>query len=468
MSTFGVLISNRSFFPDHLVLTAREKLLRCLDDMGHRVVTLSTEDTFMGQTMTREEAKKCAALFRSHGEELDGILVCLPNFGEETAIADAIADSGLNIPVLVQACNDDFDKLQLENRRDAFCGKLSCCNNLYQRGIKYSLTARHTTDIGSPEFQADIQWFSRVCAVVKALRHARIAQIGARVMPFRTVRYSEKLLQRSGITVETEDFSEILADIEAINDEAAVQKKVEEIRAYADVIPGIGEEKLIRQAKLCMAIESWMEDHERQASAIQCWDSVEANYGCAMCLCMSMMGQKGLPSACETDVMGAVSMLALRHASGGGYPLYQDWNNNYRDQQDKCINVHCSNYPAAVFAEKPQMGNLDILATTLGTDVSFGALKGRVRPSRMTYLKASTDEFTGRIKCYLGEGEFTDDPLDTFGGVAVCHVPELNGLMRHLAKNGYEHHVALVQDGCADVLEEALGNYMGWDVYRHS
>ena len=114
------------------------------------------------------------------------------------------------------------------------------------------------------------------------------------------------------------------------------------------------------------------------------------------------------------------------------------------------------------------MGNLDILATTLGTDVSFGALKGRVRPSRMTYLKASTVEFTGRIKCYLGEGEFTDDPLDTFGGVAVCHVPELNGLMRHLAKNGYEHHVALVQDGCADVLEEALGNYMGWDVYRHS
>lgn len=137
---------------------------------------------------------------------------------------------------------------------------------------------------------------------------------------FRTVRYSEKLLQRSGITVETEDFSEILADIEAINDEAAVQKKVEEIRAYADVIPGIGEEKLIRQAKLCMAIESWMEDHECQASAIQCWDSVEANYGCAMCLCMSMMGQKGLPSACETDVVGAVSMLALRHASGADIP----------------------------------------------------------------------------------------------------------------------------------------------------
>lgn len=41
-------------------------------------------------------------------------------------------------------------------------------------------------------------------------------------------------------------------------------------------------------------------------------------------------------------------------------------------------------------------------------------------------------------------------------------------LMHHLTRNGYEHHVALVQAACADILEEALGNYMGWEVYRHS
>ncbi|MEG0491944.1 MAG: fucose isomerase [Clostridia bacterium] len=467
MATFGVLISNRSFFPDHLVLTAREKLLNCLKAWGHNVITLSTEDTFMGETMSFDEAKKCAALFKSHADEIDGVIICLPNFGEETGIADAIKWSKLDCPILVQACDDDFDKLQLENRRDAFCGKLSLCNNLYQYGIKYSLTNRHTCAIDSDEFALDVARFAKVCAVVKAMRSARIAQIGARVMPFRTVRYSEKLLQQSGITVETEDFSEIMADIQAITDEKQIAEKVAEISAYGNISAEISDEKMLRQAKLCIALENWMTAHHCDASAIQCWDSVEANYGCAMCLAMSMMSQKGMPSACETDVMGAVSMLALLKASDVP-PIYQDWNNNYQHEPNKCINVHCSNYPACAFASKPEISNLDILATTLGADVSFGALKGRVRPSAMTYLKVSTDDRSGKIKCYLGQGKFTDDPLPTFGGVAVCEVPNLNGLMKHLTQNGYEHHVALTQADCADILEEALGHYMGWDVYRHS
>ena len=467
MATFGVIISNRSFFPDHLVLTAREKLLKSLDAWGHKYIILSTEDTYMGETMTYDEAKKCAELFKAHADEIDGIIVCLPNFGEETGIADAIKWSKLDCPILIQACDDDFDKLQLENRRDAFCGKLSLCNNLWQYGIKYSLTTRHTCPVDGEEFHADVDRFARICAVVKSMKTARIAQIGARVMPFRTVRYSEKLLQDAGITVETEDFSEIMADIEEITDEALIAEKVAEIKAYGNIAEGIEEYKVVKQAKLCIAIENWMRDHHCDASAIQCWDSPEANYGCAMCLVMSMMGQKGMPSACETDIMGAVSMLALLKASGIP-PIYQDWNNNYKNEPNKCINVHCSNYPACAFSQKPEIANLDILATTLGTDVSFGALKGRVRPSEMTFLKVSTDDRNGKIRCYLGEGKFTDEDLPTFGGVAVCEVPEMNKLMHHLTRNGYEHHVALVQSACADILEEALGNYLGWDVYRHS
>ena len=468
MSTFGVIISNRSFFPDHLVRTAREKLMAAMERWGHQVIALSPEDTFLGQTMTYEEAKKCAALFRAHSAEIEGVIVCLPNFGEETGVADAIKMSGLNVPILVQACDDDLDKLQLENRRDAYCGKLSLCSNLYQYGIPYSLTARHTCPVDSEEFHADVERFARVCAVVKALRTARIAQLGARVTPFRTVRYSEKLLQQAGISVITEDMSEIFADAWLLqDDDPRVLAREAEIRAYGNICPGIAREKVLKQAKLSLTIDQWMADHECVASAVQCWDSVEANYGCAACLSMSMMSSRGLPSACETDVMGAVSLLALLKASGVA-PVYQDWDNNYGSDTDRCVNVHCSNYPAAAFREKPEIANLDILATTLGTEYSFGALKGRVRPDKMTFLKVSTDDRRGVIKCYLGQGEFTDDPLETFGGVAVCHVKNLDGLMHYVAKNGFEHHVAIVQAECADILEEALGNYLGWEVYRHS
>ena len=461
MSTFGVIISNRSFFPDHLVRTAREKLMAAMEQWGHQVIALSPEDTCLGQTMTYEEAKKCAALFRAHSDEIEGIIVCLPNFGEETGVADAIKMSGLNVPILIQACDDDLDKLQLENRRDAYCGKLSLCSNLYQYGIPYSLTARHTCPVDSEEFHADVERFARICAVVKALRTARIAQLGARVTPFRTVRYSEKLLQQAGISVITEDMSEIFADAWLLqDDDPRVLAREAEIRAYGNICPGIAREKVLKQAKLSLTIDQWMADHECVASAVQCWDSVEANYGCAACLSMSMMSSRGLPSACETDVMGAVSLLALLKASGVA-PVYQDWDNNYGGDTDRCVNVHCSNYPAAAFREKPEIANL-------GTEYSFGALKGRVRPDKMTFLKVSTDDRRGVIKCYLGQGEFTDDPLETFGGVAVCHVKNLDGLMHYVAKNGFEHHVAIVQAECADILEEALGNYLGWEVYRHS
>ena len=317
MATFGIIISNRSFFPDHLVLTAREKLMASMEKWGHEVIALSTEDTYMGETMTYEEAKKCAKLFRENSDKIDGIIVCLPNFGEETGIADAIKMSGLNVPILIQACDDEMDKLQLVNRRDAYCGKLSLCNNLYQYGIKYSLTARHTCEVDSEEFHADVEKFAKICAVVKAMRTARIAQLGARVTPFRTVRYSEKLLQDAGMSVITEDMSEIFADAWLLkDDDPAVIAKVEEIRAYGNICPGIADEKVIKQAKLIITIEKWMADQECVASAIQCWDSVEANYGCAACLSMSMMSQKGMPAACETDVMGAVSMLALLKATG--------------------------------------------------------------------------------------------------------------------------------------------------------
>ena len=329
--------------------------------------------------------------FRAHADEIDGILVCLPNFGQESAVADAIRLSRLNVPVLVQACADDPALLQLENRRDAFCGKLSLCNNLVQQGIRFSLTKNHVCAVDGEDFCEDVDRFARVCTVVRAMRTARMS----------------------------------------------------------------------------LALEDWMDEHHCDAGAIQCGDTPEANYGCAMCLSMSWMGEKGRPSACETDVLGALSMLALLKAAGTP-PIYQDWNNNYADVPDECINVHCSNYPACAFAQKPKIGNLDILATTLGTDVSFGALKGRVRPGAMTHLKIDTDDAHGRIRCYLGQGRFTDDALDTFGGVAVCEVPRLNDLMRYLSRSGFEHHVALVHGACADALEDALGNCLGWDVYRHS
>ena len=114
-----------------------------------------------------------------------------------------------------------------------------------------------------------------------------------------------------------------------------------------------------------------------------------------------------------------------------------------------------------------EISELDILGASLGRENCFGAVKGKVEPGDMTYFRVSTDDFNGKIRCYLGEGEFTDDPCDMDGGIAVCHVPELQKLMKYIVKNGFEHHVGIVRGRVADIIEEAVTTYLGWDLYRH-
>lgn len=464
--TFGVIVTNRSFFPAHLVATAKHAVLKKLDDMGYGAITVDDNATEYGAIVTYEEAKICAALFKAHEKEISGIIVILPNFGEETGVADAIELSGLDVPVLIQACDDDLDKMDMSNRRDAFCGKLSVCNNLYQSGIKYSLTTHHTCAIDSDIFTQDIEKFAAVCRVVTGLKGARIAAIGSRPNAFRTVRYSEKLLQQSGISIQTGGMAEIIAAASQMKVDQRVLDKVEEIKAYGSIPDSISEEKVLRQAKLCLTLEDWITSHDCVASSIECWDSIQNNYGCATCLAMSMMGDKGMPSSCELDVTGAVTMYAMRLATGQG-PAYLDWNNNWGDDRDCCVSLHCSNFPKSFFQKPIEISNLDVLGTTIGADKCFGACKAQVASGPMTFAKITTDDKNGKIKCYVGEGDFRDDPIPTKGGLALCHVEGLQDLMHYICNNGFEHHVAICRGHVADILEEALGNYMGFEVHRH-
>lgn len=465
-TTFGVIVSNRSFFPDHLVVEGRKDILERLDKMGYGTVALSTEDTPLGAVMTLSDGEKCAALFKAHRDEIDGILVILPNFGDEVAVSTAIAGAKLNVPILVQACDDEDSKLDLSNRRDGFCGKISLCNNLYQRNIKFTHTTLHTCKIDSPEFTRDISKFAKICRVVKGVSNARIGAIGARPDAFHTVRYSEKLLQAAGVTVSDVDLSEILFAAQKMDLDGKVQAKIREIKEYGKVQGGISEDKVVLQAKFTLAVENWLAENQCDASAVQCWNSLQNNFGCAACLTMSMLGEKGLPSACEADVTGALTMYAMYLASEEPSG-YLDWNNNFTEDRDVCISQHCSNFPKSFFGTDFEIGNLDILGTTIGAEKCFGALKAQVVAGPMTFAKITTDDKNGKIKAYVGEGEFLGDKIDSFGGLALCKIKNLQELMRFICDNGFEHHVAMNRSLSADILEEALGKYLGWEVYRH-
>ena len=463
--TLGVVVGNRGFFPAHLATSGRLEMIAALEAAGIKPIVLTPEETAHGAVETYEDAKKCAALFKAHAAEIDGILITLPNFGEERGLADTLRLANLQVPVLIQATPDHAGKMTIAFRRDSFCGKMSICNNLKQYGIPYSLTRLHTEAPGSDEFKADLAWFTSVCRVVKGLKNLRIGAIGARPTAFNTVRYSEKLLEKSGITVETLDLSEVFGRIERLKDaDDAVQEKFATIKRYVstDHVPDAA---LRKMSKLGVVIDGWMRANELTVSSVQCWTSMEEYFGVVPCTVMSMMSENLLPSACEVDTMGTISMYALTLASETPSALL-DWNNNYGDDPDKAVCFHCSNLPRHFFKEV-KMDFQQIIAGTVGKDNTFGTLDGTVKAGAMTYARFSTDDFRGSITGYVGEGRFTDDPLNTFGGAGVVEIPKMQELLRYICENGFEHHVAANFAEVAGVLDEAANQYLGWKMHRH-
>jgi L-fucose isomerase-like protein len=466
--TFGLIVGTRGFFNSALAVDGRKDLIALMEKLGYNYVLLPADATPTGAIETIDDARKCATLFNEKREEIDGIIISLPNFGDELGIVNTLNYAKLNVPVLVQACDDENNKISIALRRDAFCGKLSVCNNLYQYGIPFTNTSQHTCKINSTAFEKDVNRFASVCRVVKGLTNARVGSIGARPAAFQTMRASEKILQAYGITVVPVDMSVILGDAKKVNDsDPELKAKLEAIHAYGPIPSHVAKESIIKQAKFGVASERWIAANQIDAAAFQCWTSIQENYGCATCLTMSMLGEKLLPSACEVDICGSLSMYALTLASGNPSALL-DWNNNYGEERDKCSGVHCSNYPKSFIKSKIEIESLDVLGNSIGKDLCFGAVKGKVAAGPFTYFRISTDDLNGNIKAYLGEGQFTDDPYPMDGGIAICEVKNLMGLMDYLCKNGFEHHVAMGRDHVAGIIEEAIDSYLGWELYHHA
>ncbi|MEF2074512.1 L-fucose/L-arabinose isomerase family protein [Consotaella aegiceratis] len=465
--TFGLIVGSRQFFNGEPAKASRAEVIAQLDRLGVGYRILPFEATENGAVQSREDARLYADFLREHRDEIDGLVILLPNFGDEIAIAETVNLADLKVPILLQASNDEIDKVDVHSRRDAFCGKISVTNNFYQYDIPFTDTSLHTCDVAGEEFYCDLDRFARVCRTVRGLRHARIGAIGARTGAFQTMRYSEKLLQRVGITVVTVDLSELIASASAMSDDdPAVEAKLAEIVGYGSIPAHIERGQIARQAKWTIAVDRWIAENECDASAIQCWRSLQDNFGCATCVSMSMMGERLMPSACEVDVMGAISMYALALASSAP-PAILDWNNNYGREPDKCVCTHCGNFPKSFIGQTPEIGELDVLGTVIGREKCFGAVKGKVKAGPMTYFRLSSDDEAGSLKAYVGEGDFTDDPFGMDGGIAVTQVPRLRDLLGFIVRNGFEHHLAMVRGSHAEVVEEAVSRYLDWPLYRH-
>lgn len=458
--TIGLIVASREFFPDELSFEGGQKVINQLENAGVNVITAFSPAEGEGLARGREDSEKYAELFKENKEKIDGVLVTLPNFGDEKGVVETFKLSGLDVPTMVHGFPDEIGKMDRKHRRDSFCGKISTCNNLRQANVKFTNTQKHVESPDSKEFSQDIDKFKRICKTVTGLKNARLGVVGLRPNAFQTVRFSEKILEGEGISVENVSLVKTLQESENLDkSNSVVQEFLERAENYFEL--ELPEDDILKTAKLGAFLSKWVERNELDAISFQCWPDIEEYFGISPCGSMSLLSEFLVPSACESDVMGSLSMHALQLASGEPAALI-DLNNNYGDEEDKFLAFHCSNFAPSFFEnEKCELGYHDMQEV-------YGACSGRIKAGPVTFLRVSTDDCEGKVKAYIAEGEFTDDKVETFGGYGVAKVKDLESLMSFIVEEGFEHHTAMVLDHVGESVEEALEKYMDWEVYRHS
>jgi L-fucose isomerase-like protein len=460
-SRFALVFANRGFFPSRYMAEARQQLGTVLEAMGHQLLMMNVDDTPLGAVETPSDGRKFRRFFREHRDEIDGIILSLPNFGDENGAMEALRE--VDVPIMIQAYPDALDKLGPQDRRDSFCGKLSIMDVLLQANVKFTTYIPHTVHPESDAFRDNISSFDRTCRAVRGLRRLVVGAIGARTTPFKTVRVDEIALQKHGITVETTDMSSVFTSMDAVDPssrEFVENRKVLESIASWKSAPV---EALDNLTRLKVVLEQLREEMSLDTIAIRCWTELQQRYRISPCLVTGELANQGLPAACEVDIANAVVMYALGAASGEATSIL-DWNNNYGDDPDKCILFHCGNVPASLMKEKGTVSDHDILATTLGTGKGFGCNQGRIREFEFTYSSMISD--AGKLKFYLGTGRITDDPIPAgfFGCAGVAEIKGLQDVLHWLGRTGHRHHVSITPGNHVEPLREAFENYLGYEV----
>ncbi|MHB9071481.1 MAG: L-fucose/L-arabinose isomerase family protein [Sedimentisphaerales bacterium] len=459
-SAFALFFGNRSFFPSSLMAEAREELSQVFKKMGHEVLMMPTDATRYGAVETAKEGHIYAKWLEEHKGKFDGIILCLPNFGDETGAVVALKDAG--VPIFVQAYPDEADKMSPASRRDAFCGKFSITDVLCQYDVPFTAIPPHAVAPSSPQFKENIDYFDRVCRVVSGLKGMTVGAIGARTTAFKTVRIDELALQSHGITTEVFDMSDVFARMRAVSSGKVYKAKADQLKKLSSW-KDVPQKNFDNIVKLWVVLGDLIEEYQLDALALRCWIELQKEMEIAACGLIGLMNDVDRPIACEMDIGNAIAMYAISLASGKPAGVL-DWNNNYNNDDNKCILFHCGSMPPSMMVAKGKIVDNIFLAKVVGKNHSLGCNIGRIAPTDMTFGSLTTK--CGRIKCYLGEGAFTDDPIskDFFGCAGVAEIPNLQKVLLHVAYNGHRHHVSVTSGHCKDAVAEAMTRYLGFEV----
>lgn len=459
-TTLALFFGNRGFMPEELIIDARREMVEAVEKAGFKYIMMDEEATKYGAVETRDEGRIYAKWLQEHKGEYDGVILSMPIFIDENGAITALEEAG--VPILMQAYPDELGKMGFADRRDAFCGKFSVTDVFEQYQVPYTVLGPHVVHPLTETFASNLADFGAICRVVKGMSKFNVGCIGARTTAFKTVRFDEVTAQRYGINIESFDLSELIYKVQSKSDEeGAVVAKVERLINYSD-FTNVPKHNLYNLAKVGVVIDEYIEEYQLDAITLRCWMEMQKVLHVSPCVLLGELNDRGIAASCEMDLCSALTMRAMYLASEQATTCL-DWNNNYGDQKDKVVLFHCGPVPTSLMTDSGVITDHKMIAKT-DPGIAWGTNEGRMRSFPMTYSNCKTED--GKLFAYVSEGEMTEDLIEEgfFGCGGVAHIDNLEGKLRSLTRNGFKHHTTVGVGSMKVVLEEALGNYLKYEM----
>ncbi len=418
---------------------------RCLDVMASipDVEFVVPDETLTqgGVVRNDSDADKVTELFRREG--VQGIVIGAMTFGDEVA-AVAVAQNLPGLPVLLFGTKEGDFLPDGGRRSDAFCGTLSLSSGLYRRHIPFAFAGILFPE--EPIFTEELNRFASTCNTVTHFLGARVALVGPRPERFETCACDEVAM--------IENFRQRLVPVALpavfhaaralADDDPDVQAIAGDIRGDLDTSQ-VADASVLRLAKLERALVNLAQAKGVTAMGMQCWDTIQADYGVTPCLAMARLTEQGIMTACEVDVYGALTMLAQYEASRRTtVPHFIDWTIQHQELENVFFAWHCGNAPTCLSAPgcRVRMREHSILSGGFTGTAAEGTAEFQVKGGTVTLSRLV--EYDNQFKMLITKGEVVPDDRDLRGSWSWVRVDDLESLYRTLVTEGFIHHASMI------------------------
>ncbi|MDD6148650.1 MAG: fucose isomerase [Lachnospiraceae bacterium] len=261
-----------------------------------------------------------------------------------------------------------------------------------------------------------------------------------------------------GVNLECIEARELIHKAKSFSDED-VKEYLEDAMNRTKGLENTPEQNRLDFARLYRAYKEFVDEHHIGALASRCWPDFFTEFGTPVCMVLSILNDLDVPSACEVDAYGALSMYMGRELTGRstffGDPVSMD------EKEGTVTFWHCGMAACSLARTDTGAEVGEHCNRHIGPTMEFGCKAEK----EVTIFRVGKD-CEDKFRFLIAPGEALDKPKQFYGTSIVVRTDmDAKKFVEQTVTEGWEPHFVVIYGNVADELE-ILGHQLNIPVER--